>query len=148
MPSPGSPSAAARPGRWPGRPWPCWPASPSSAGGRRPGPAGRTPRRPGPGRWSTLALPDGYGPGATHVDRASAVTAPAATRTWTAPAGAPACADLRDRLAAWADRGTLRGAPGNTAGRCSWWATWHGHRVDAGVLRQGDAGTVSVRLAG
>lgn len=96
----------------------------------------------------SLTLPDRYTPLPTQIDRADAVTAPAATRTWNGAAGAPACGDLHDGLAAWADRGTLRGSAGNTAGRCSWSATWRGHAVDANVVSRGDGVTVSVRLAG
>jgi hypothetical protein len=97
---------------------------------------------------ASLAMPDGYAPLGTRIDHASAVTAPAASRTWAAPTGAAACRDLRDRLAAWADPGTVRGAAGNTAGRCYWSATWHRHRVDANVVAGAGAMTASVRLAG
>jgi len=98
---------------------------------------------------ATLAMPGGYIPAAVTVVHLSAVSAPAAIRTWTAPTAAPACADLRDRLAGWADPGSVRGPPATVVGRCSWSARWHGHAVDADVAadRQGTP-TVSVRLAG
>ena len=81
--------------------------------------------------------------------RADAVTAPAATRSWTAPAGSPACGDLDDRLASWVDAGSLRGSPGNNPARCYFSASWHGHAVDANVVSGTGGGlTVSVRLAG
>jgi len=99
---------------------------------------------------ASLVMPAGYTPTGTSIDHPDAVTAPAATRTWTAPAGGSPCGDLRDGLVRWADPATVRGAAGNTiAGRCYWSAAWHHHPVDANVVPGPGGGVVvSVRLAG
>ena len=98
---------------------------------------------------TALRMPDGYLPSAITIEHPSSVTEPGAVRTWSVPLGRVPCTDLQNSLSVWADPDSVRAAPGSSAARCFFAASWHRHRVDANV-GAGPAGSASVfvRLAG